>query len=243
VLQKLLIKHGGNIPVRIGCTGTLPKDESDKRTVLAGIGNGIVYTIEAATLMDQGLLATIQITQMALQDTHDPKNNSFSEYDFEKKALILDDARNEYLADFISRTGEKGNTLILVSSVKQGKTLATLIGDSCVFLYGKDKEKDRQTAYDLFETSDNITVIANVQIAGTGLSIDRVFYLILLDIGKSFTRVVQAIGRGLRMSSDKKHVDMYDIGTNYSFGAGHARQRAKYYSEARYSNRVEKIKY
>jgi superfamily II DNA or RNA helicase len=127
--------------------------------------------------------------------------------------------------------------------VKQGKTLATLIGDSCVFLYGKDKEKDRQTAYDLFETSDNITVIANVQIAGTGLSIDRVFYLILLDIGKSFTRVVQAIGRGLRMSSDKKHVDMYDIGTNYSFGAGHARQRAKYYSEARYSNRVEKIKY
>lgn len=244
VLQTLLIKHGGSIPIRIGCTGTLPKDESDKRTVLAGIGNGIIYTIDAATLMDQGLLATIQITQMVMQDTHDPSANKFSEYDFEKKALILDTQRNQVLAEFIETTSESGNTLILVSSVKQGKTIAKLIGDDkCIFLYGKDKEKDRKMAYDLFETQNNIIVIANVQIAGTGLSIDRVFNLVLVDIGKSFTRVVQAIGRGLRMAADKTHVNLYDIGTNYSFGASHTRQRAKYYADAKYSSVIKKIRY
>jgi superfamily II DNA or RNA helicase len=244
VLQKLLIKHGANIPVRVGCTGTLPKDESDKRTVIAGIGSGVVYTIEASTLMDQGLLATIQITQMVLQDTHDPKANVFSEYDFEKKALILDSDRNDYISEFIVNTSESGNTLILVSSVKQGKLIADIIGrDRCTFLYGQDKEKDRRVAYDLFETQDNIIVIANVQIAGTGLSIDRVFNLGLIDIGKSFTRVVQAIGRGLRTAHDKTHVNLYDIGTNYSFGASHRRQRQKYYTDARYPCTVKKVRY
>jgi len=175
------------------------------------------------------------------QDTDD----KFAEYDHEKKALIANAPRNKWIADFIvDLSASDGNTLVLVSSIPVGKKLQKMIGDEkSVFIYGKDDTEVRQRVYALFETRNNITVIANVQIAAVGLSIDRIFNLVLLDIGKAFTRVVQAIGRSLRMASDKTHAEVYDIGTNYSFGSAHAKKRVSYYKEAAYPHKTTVINY
>lgn len=245
VIQKLLIEHGSHIPVRIGCTGTMPKEPADYKSVYAAIGAQDVYTITAAELMRRGLLATVNITQMLLKDKENPKDDNFAEYDHEKKALIANVPRNKWIADFVvDLSANHGNTLMLVSSIQVGKKLQKIIGDEkSVFIYGKDDTEVRQQVYALFETHNNITVIANVQIASVGLSIDRIFNLVLLDIGKAFTRVVQAIGRALRMASDKTHAEVYDIGTNYSFGAAHAKKRVSFYREAEYPHKTTIVNY
>ena len=245
VIQKLLIQHGSHIPVRVGCTGTMPKEPADYKSVYAAIGAREVYTITAVELMKRGLLATVNINQLILKDADDPKNDKFAEYDHEKKALIANAPRNKWIADFIvDLSASDGNTLVLVSSIPVGKKLQKMIGDEkSVFIYGKDDTEVRQQVYALFETHNNITVIANVQIASVGLSIDRIFNLVLLDIGKAFTRVVQAIGRSLRMASDKTHAEVYDIGTNYSFGMTHARKRVTFYRDAEYPYKTTQINY
>jgi superfamily II DNA or RNA helicase len=56
----------------------------------------------------------------------------------------------------------------------------------------------------MFEERDDLIVIASSGIASTGISIDRVFCLCLVDAGKSFIKAIQSIGRGLRLAEDKK---------------------------------------
>lgn len=243
-MMSLLVDNGANIPVRIGCTGTLPKDPADYKSVFASIGGQTIMTVTAKELQDKGLLATVNINQMLLKDCDNPAKEQFAEYDHEKKALMANAPRNQWIADFLVDNSANGNTLVLVSSIPTGKKLQKLIGDEkSVFIYGKDDNEVRQHVYSMFETHNNIIVIANVQIAAVGLSIDRIFNLVMLDIGKAFTRVVQAIGRSLRMAADKTHAEVFDIGTNYSFGSAHAKKRVSYYKEAQYKHRVLYINY
>jgi len=245
VVTKLLIKYGSHIPVRVGCTGTLPKDPADYQTIYAAIGAKEIYTITAKELQDQGLVATIHITQVITHDSDNPYEEQFAEFSMEQAALLVNDDRTRWIANFFKAIADtQGNTLVLVGSVKLGKQLAKFAGkDRCVFLYGQDKDEVRQAVYESFATNDNLLVFANVQIAAVGLSIDRIYNLGLVDIGKAFTRCIQSIGRGLRMAADKSHVEVYDVSSNYSFSGSHTPKRAAYYDEAHYPHEAIKVRY
>lgn len=242
VVSSLMIKHGAHIPVRIGCTGTIPKDRADFQTIYAAVGAKEVFEISAQELQEVGLLATLQISQLQLLDNETAQQ--FMEYSQEKTYLSLEPLRTEWIAKFLQRlAATNGNTLMLVSSIKQGKKIQSIIGDSSIFLHGQDDDATRQEAYAKFATNDNLIVIANVQIAAVGLSINRIFNLVLVDVGKAFTRVIQSIGRGLRLAEDKTHVAVYDIFTNYGFGHQHGKKRREYYREAKYPCTQDQVQY
>ena len=44
-----------------------------------------------------------------------------------------------------------------------------------------------------------------------GINIPRIFNLVLIEPGKSFVRVIQSIGRGIRKAKDKDHIQIWDI--------------------------------
>ena len=71
--------------------------------------------------------------------------------------------------------------------------------------------------------------------ASTGISIDRVFCLFLVDAGKSFIRAIQSIGRGLRKGHDKEKVHCVDVHSGLKWSMKHFRERKKYYKEAQYN--------
>ena len=106
--------------------------------------------------------------------------------------------------------GDEVNTLVLVNSIPFGKKLAALIKDS-VFLYGASKKDERKEHYDQFEDRDDLIVIASSGIASTGISIDRVFCLVMIDSGRSFIRTIQSVGRSLRKGHDKNSVHVVDV--------------------------------
>jgi hypothetical protein len=246
-LTNLLIEHGRHITHRFGLTGTLPKGKADAMAVRIAIGP-VRYTIPAHELIEQGWLATPNITVLQMDDItrleslYDEDNNI--SFDTEVSFLQTDNTRLSWMADYIAQKGteDKGNVLCLVTSVTFGKKLKKLMPDA-YFLYGKDKQKVRKEVYDLFETHDNLVVIATVQIAGVGLSIDRIFNLVFVDGGKSFIRIIQMIGRGLRKGKDKDTVDVTDICSNLDYSREHLRQRIKYYKEAQYKFTKKVIKY
>ena len=102
------------------------------------------------------------------------------------------------------------------------------------FVCGKDKRNDRKEIYDLFKNNDNIVVFATVHVAGVGLNIKRIFHLVYVDIGKSFIRVIQTIGRSLRTDKDKDSVHITDICSDLKYNKRHLTIRTKYYKEAQY---------
>lgn len=264
VLQNLLAEHGAHIPLRFGLTGTLPKAETDAMAVKIGVGD-VVYTITAKQLMDQGDLASLNIDIIQLEEDFDAehkkycdnlppgekaptitqfKDSYFPDYQAEKRYLQANKERIEWIADYIQvkRDARKGNVFCLVDGVQFGKKLAAVIPDA-KFVHGKDKQKARQEIYNLFKEHDNLVVIATIQIASTGLSINRIFNLIFIDVGKSFVRVIQTIGRGLRKAKDKDSVDVTDIASDLKYAKKHLAERVKFYKEAQYPHKKNKVKY
>lgn len=226
----LITEHGKNIPYRFGFTGTLPKPETDRITLRGSLGN-VLYEISAADLIRMGYLANLQIEPVEIQETADEE---FPDYTSEKAYVSKSADRLEFIADLIiDRAQKHGNTLVLVNSIKQGQQLQKLIKDS-IFLHGATETDVRAEWYGMFEERDDLIVIATMGIASTGISIDRVFHLAFIDIGKSFVKCIQAVGRGLRKGRDKDFVYVSDIHSSLKWGRKHFRERKKYYTEANY---------
>lgn len=266
VLNELLMKHGRHIAYRFGCTGTLPKGETDAMSVRIAVGE-VQYTIPAHKLIAMGVLSNlnIDIVQMEvnlkpeyaqfLEDIKDEpdipkltygqfKDAYFPDFTTEKKFLHAEKSRQAWIANYIEsfRLLDKGNTLCLVNGVPFGKKLAKLIPNA-VFLHGKDDTEVRKKIYQSFKDNDDLIVIATVNIAGTGLNIKRIFNLILVDLGKSFIRTIQAIGRGLRKAHDKDFVYVGDVCSDLKYSRRHLTQRMKYYVEAKYPYTKRKVDY
>ena len=88
-----------------------------------------------------------------------------------------------------------------------------------------------------------MVVIATYGVAAVGINIPRIFNLVLVEPGKSFVRVIQSIGRGIRKAKDKDHIQIWDITSSCKFSKRHLTQRKKFYREAHYPFRVQKVDY
>lgn len=265
VLQKIMIDYCANVPFRFGFTGTLPKEQTDRMAVLIAVGT-VKCNIPAKTLMDIGVLSQLHIDVIQLEeDMHERyvefcdsikvgvkptytqfKDQYFPDFDSEKSYLQHNRDRMSWIAALIEdkRNNVKGNVLCLVDTVDYARKLASLIPDAIV-VNGKDVKKvtDREAIYQMFADHDHLVVIATVHIAGTGLSIRRIFNLVTIDIGKSFTRVIQGIGRGVRTADDKTEVCMTDICSDLKYGKRHLKDRINYYDEAQYPYKIHKVNY
>jgi superfamily II DNA or RNA helicase len=87
----------------------------------------------------------------------------------------------------------------------------------------------------------NKVIVATYGVAAVGINIPRIFNLVLFEPGKSFVRVIQSIGRGIRKAEDKDHVEIYDVTSNCKFAKRHLTQRKAFYKEANYPFSIEKI--
>ena len=73
-----------------------------------------------------------------------------------------------------------------------------------------------------------------------GINIPRIFNLVLLEPGKSFVRVIQSIGRGIRKAEDKDFVQIWDLTSTCKFAKRHLTKRKQFYKDANYPFAVEK---
>jgi superfamily II DNA or RNA helicase len=231
VAQKLVNENGKHIAFRFGVTGTFPKPECDRMSLNCSIGP-ILLEIPAEWLIANGYLARVEIQPIELNETY--IDEDFPDYASEKAFLSKSTRRMEMIANLIiSKCATYGNTMVLVNSIPFGEKLASLI-KGAVFLYGESPKDLRKEHYDMFEENDDLIVIASSGIASTGISIDRIFCLILVDAGKSFIKAIQSIGRGLRKGHDKEAVHVVDVHSKQKWARKHFKDREKHYKEAKY---------
>lgn len=240
VIRDLINNHGKHIAYRYGVTGTFPKPETDQYALKTSIGQ-IHATVDAAWLIANGYLSSVDITAI---ETQDIVEEEFPDYQSEKAFLGRSPDRLELLAKLImQKRDEIGNTLVLVNSIPQGQALEELI-PGAVFLFGESATDLRKQNYKQYAERDDIILIATVGIASTGISIDRIFVQWLVDTGKSFVKCIQSVGRGLRKRGDKTHVCVFDFHSKLKFSKKHFKKRKDYYVEAGYPiSKPVKLKY
>jgi superfamily II DNA or RNA helicase len=66
---------------------------------------------------------------------------------------------------------------------------------------------------------------------------------VLIEPGKSFVRVIQSIGRGIRKAQDKDYVQIWDVTGSCKFAKRHLTKRKQFYKEASYPFTIEKVNY
>ena len=103
------------------------------------------------------------------------------------------------------------------------------------------KANDRKEEYDDVATSTNKVIVATYGVAAVGINIPRIFNLILIEPGKSFVRVIQSIGRGIRKADDKDFVQIWDLTSTCKFAKRHLTKRKAFYKDANYPFEVEKL--
>ena len=234
VLKNLLTRNLRNAPIRWGLTGTVPKEKFEFESIHASLGP-VIGNISAKELQDKGVLSQCHVNVVQLIDTV-----AHSGYQEELKYLVTNQARVEYIGKLLNTVKQSGNTLILVDRISAGEMLAELIPDS-TFVNGAVKVKDRKETYDTIREGTNEVIIATYGVAAVGLNIPRIFNLVLLEPGKSFVRVIQSIGRGVRKAKDKDFVQIWDLTSTCKYAKRHLTQRKKFYKEAEYPFTIEKV--
>jgi len=234
VLMRLATQNFRNCPIRWGLTGTIPKEKWEFQSLLAGIGP-VINQVSAYDLQQKDVLAKLEINVLQTIDIEE-----FRSYQEEYTWLVTDEKRIEWIANKIEEISDTGNTLVLVNRIDTGNKITAILKDS-VFISGAVKLDDRKEEYDEIKTADNKIIVATYGVAAVGINIPRIFNLVLLEPGKSFVRVIQSIGRGIRKAEDKDFVQIWDITSTCKYAKRHLTERKKYYKEAKYPFQVTKV--
>lgn len=236
VLKRILSGPFANIPLRWGLTGTIPKDEVSQLALKINLGE-VVNKVKASDLQELGVLSSCNINVLQTVE-----NVFYNNYQSEMSYLVTDKTRLEWMADMIESIRKTGNTLVLVDRKKTGKELTGMLENS-IFVHGETKQTDRKEQYDSINDSIDKVLVATYGVAAVGISITKLNNVVLIEPGKSFVRVIQSIGRGLRKGFDKDHVDIWDITSTAKYSKKHLTERKRFYKEANYPFTVKKIDY
>ncbi len=236
VLKTLLTHNLSNAPIRWGLTGTVPKEDHEFQALRASLGE-VVHRVAAHELQEKGVLSDCHVNIIQTAEWKE-----FESYAGELKYLVTDENRLTFIANLINDISATGNTLVLVDRIECGKFLTEKLTDS-VFISGAVKTKDRKESYDEIKTSTNKIIVATYGVAAVGINIPRIFNMVLLEPGKSFVRVIQSIGRGIRKADDKDFVQIWDLTASTKYAKRHLTQRKKFYKDAHYPFEIQKVKY
>lgn len=235
-LKALLTGVMSHIPIRWGLTGTIPKADFERQSLFVSLGP-VINKLAASELQDKGVLAQCHVNIVQLLD-----GVEFTNYQSELKHLLEEPKRLDKIAELISKINDTGNTLVLVDRINAGNEILKRLPDA-VFISGETKLTERKEEYDEVATSMDKIIVATYGVAAVGINIPRIFNLVLIEPGKSFVRVIQSIGRGIRKAEDKDFVQIWDITSNCKFAKRHLTQRKTFYKEANYPFSLEKLDY
>lgn len=233
-MNDLLTGPFRDTPLRWGMTGTLPEYEFQKISVKILLGD-TVNEVTTKELQDAGFLSSCNINIMQIQDVGDYKT-----YHEELDYLLKNKKRMTKIAAMIQDIAKTGNTLVVFDRIDCGKILAELIPEMA-FISGKDKSKARVAEYDRINESDNVIVGATSGIVSTGINIPRIFNLVVIEVGKSFIKVIQTLGRGVRKAADKDHVEVWDLTSSLKYSKRHLTKRKAFYKLKQFPHKVTKI--
>lgn len=218
-----LMKQLTNAKYRIGMTGTLD-DIKVHELLLQGLFGPVCRLITTKQLMDNKHIAKLEIKCITLKhpqsvcsmlDGHskivDGKESHRAEIDY----LIKHKQRNRFIEN-LAFSLEK-NTLILFQFVDlHGKEIFDEMinkhSDRKMFLvYGGTEIEDREKIRQIAEKKTSVIIVASYGVFATGVNIKNLHNVIFASPSKSKIRVLQAIGRALRLNPNKEKATIFDI--------------------------------
>lgn len=226
---------------KFGFTGTLPEELPDQYNIIGKIGP-VLYEKRSYELRDDKYITTAEALIFNISYNILPNYGSMDLVDpgvwyrAEQEFITGNIFRNQLIGKFCN--GIKNNTLILVDLIKHGETIFSTLKEMCpskqvFFIQGEVEVSERDKVKQMMEQQDNIICIAISKIFSTGISINNIHYIIFASGGKAKVKILQSIGRGLRLHENKNKLVLVDIADQLKYGGDHSDRRLELYKNER----------
>jgi superfamily II DNA or RNA helicase len=236
---------------RFGLTGTLTKRGSADHLTIQQYLGPVLVEISPDFLFRNNYATPVAIKVVILDWLSSEYKDKLAElksssekmegndlYNLERKLVISNKARLNYIVDFINKTSK--NSLVLFQSVKDeyGRNIWNGIRETnatkeAFYVDGDTNEQLREEYKSRMETGENKVLIATYGTFSTGISINNLHNIFLVESYKSEVLIKQSLGRGMRKMEGKEKVNIIDFVDDFST-AGYKNYLMKH-SEARIS--------
>jgi superfamily II DNA or RNA helicase len=193
---------------RIGLSAT-PLARGDRKSVITVAALGpVIYKVPVQMMIDRGALAKPSIVMTRFQ--HDTRaNTTQGQYN---DLIVKNTKRNKLVQQLVA--GAAKPCLVFVKQKKHGqillKRLQKVYGDKIKFVWGAHSPEVRRKRLDELENGTLSVLICSV-IFHQGIDAPEIRSIVVAGSGRSKIATLQRIGRGMRITEDKKIFEVWDI--------------------------------
>ena len=237
---------------RFGLTGTLDGTQTH-RLVLEGLFGKAKYVITTKELIDNKTLSELKIKCIVLKyPDEDRKIVKEFDYGAELEYIVTKAERNLFLCELMGHC--TGSTLCLFQFVeKHGEPLYNIIKDKyegrkVFFVYGGVDTDTRERIREIVENETDAIIVASYGTFSTGINIRNIDNIVFASPSKSKVRVLQSLGRGLRLGDKSRSLKVFDISDDLSTAGGrlnftlrHFKERINIYDEQKFDYEIRRI--
>ena len=240
-----------NCKYRHGFTGTLDGTQTH-RLVLEGLFGSVNKVTTTKELMDSDTLAKLSVECIVLRyPDADCKYMKDLSYQDEVDLIVRDERRNKFIVNLTKHL--TGNTLVLFQFVeKHGDVLHTMINTSLTdrkvfYVYGGTDTQTREEIRSITEKEKDAVIVASYGTFSTGINIRNLHNIVFASPSKSRIRVLQSVGRALRLGDNKVSARLVDIADDFTykgkqnFTLRHFMERINIYNEEEFDYDIKQI--
>lgn len=219
-------------PVRIGFTATMP-DKKKELFSMEGLLGPKIYELKDKKAQAMGVLVKPTIRLVSVPYDAEIADDNRKYKDLHRNAICLNDSFNTQVMEIAAREKKaKKRVLIIAKEIKHLEFLQNIgvhkFKTRARLVHGNIAGKTRDKVKEYLNQKTAPIVISSV-VWKEGIDIPELDVVILADIGKSTKALLQALGRGRRVTATKKKLDVYDFLQPYKFLAGHTIRRIQVY--------------
>ena len=211
---------------RFGVSGTFPTDETCEILTIQSVLGPKITEVSADELKKKGIITPMEVKAVIMNHNDlefaerlkmiRKAGDGKSAFDFEKSYAHQSEKRLEFIKKIVDKC--TNNTLLLFHTIDNGQKIYQKLKDELpdkefFYIDGEISGRKREVIKKEMEvTGDKVRVlVASFGTLSTGVSINAIFNVIFTDSFKSEQIIIQSIGRGLRLHTDKEKVNIFDL--------------------------------
>lgn len=264
---KKILSNCNDAEYRFGLTGTLQMDGSaEDYTIQAHLGP-LVNKISPHFLFKNKYATPVKVKAIIMDYLSDEmKENLYTLrmnkdlyepskiFSLEKDAIVHDKKRFKFITNYIGKSTK--NSLVLFSNIKHkyGKRVYEYLKNAhcdkqLFYVDGSTDPMMREEFKALMEEGTNKILVASFGTMSTGISINSIHNIFLIENYKSEKIIKQTIGRGMRLKDGKTHVNIIDFVDDFSYNGNknyvlnHFYDRLNIYEREKFEYKIYKFNF
>lgn len=241
---KDIMEKSTEVPYKFGFTGSLQEAKCHSLVIQGLFGNAYVATT-TNELMKKSEVSQLAITCLLLKYKKETcKVFKDVKYVDEMQYICMSPLRNNFIKNLTISL--KGNTIILFQFIEQGKLILNLLKDvpNVHYIDGDLDCKKREEIREIAEKTDGCIIVASYGTMSTGVNIRKLDNCIFASPYKSKIKVLQSLGRILRLAENKTGCKLFDLSDDLSWKSNknhtlkHFEERVRYYAEEKFKYKI-----